>query len=342
MLGRNPGYVTAQGEVLSDHFKNAGYSVISVSSHTSRPLRLADIVSTILRRRNEIDILIIDVYGGLSFIIEDVASWLGRRLGKRVVMILHGGAMPVFMKRHPRWARRVLRRAHQLVSPSNFLAQAVTSSGFRARVIPNVIDLSAYPYRQRQDICPRLFWMRQFHPIWNPMMAIRVLARLRRTAAPEATLVMAGPDKGQEAEVRRAAEELGLSGAVSFSGFLDMPGKVREGDRADIFLNTNHIDNMPVAVVEACAMGLPVVAANVGGIPDLLTDGETALLVSDDDDEAMAKAVERLLGDPGLAERLSANGRKLAARCSWEQVRPQWERVFTEVMGQAETSGGEV
>ena len=331
MMGRNPGYVTTQGEVLSDLFSRAGYQVLSASARKSRHRRLAEIARTLVARRAEIDIVVLDVYGGFSFVIEDVASWLGRRLGKRVVMILHGGGMPEFMKRHPSWTRRVLRRADALIAPSNYLAQAVAPYGFRARVIPNVIDLSAYTYRHRERISPRLFWMRQFHPIWNPMMALRVLARLRQTSAPNATLVMAGPDKGQEAEVRDAARELGLGEAVSFSGFLDMRGKARLGDTADVFLNTNRIDNMPVAVVEACAMGLPVVAAKVGGIPDLLTDGETGLLVSDDDDKAMAEAVRRLLEEPALTGRLSTNGQQLAARSSWERVRPQWEKVFAEV-----------
>lgn len=341
MMGRNPGYVTTQGEVLSDLFNAAGYSVLSASAEKSRHRRLVEIVGTLVTRRAEIDIVVIDVYGGLSFVIEDVASWLGRSLGKRVLMMLHGGRMPDFMKHHPRWTRRVLGRADALIAPSNYLAQAVAPYGFHARVIPNVIDLSAYPYRHRERINPRLFWMRQFHPIWNPMMALRVLARLRQTSAPNATLIMAGPDKGQEAEVRHAAHEFGLSEAVSFSGFLDMQGKARMGDRADVFLNTNRIDNMPVAVIEACAMGLPVVAAKVGGIPDLLTDGETGLLVSDDDDKAMAEAVRRLLAEPALTGRLSANGQQLAARSSWERVRPQWEEVFAEALARSKSRGSE-
>jgi len=102
--------------------------------------------------------------------------------------------------------------------------------------------------------------------------------------------------------------------------------------KTDMFINTNHIDNAPVAVLEACAMGLPVVSTNVGGIPNLLTDGETALLVPDDDDCAMADAIRSLLNDPGLAARLSAQGRLLAERSSWEKVRPQWERIFSHMM----------
>ena len=87
-------------------------------------------------------------------------------------------------------------------------------------------------------------------------------------------------------------------------------------------------------------MGLPVVATNVGGIADLLTDGETGLLVPDADNTAMSKAVLRLLHDPKLAGCLSTNGRKLAERSSWEQVRPRWENLFTEVMAQAQPRHG--
>lgn len=330
MIGRNPGWVTTQGERLGDLLEQEGYPVSSVSSSTNRYIRLADIVYTLIRRRKEFDVLLLQVFGGPSFVVEDIASWLSRVFGHRIVMVLRGGAMPDFMARYPSWNARVLRRADLLVVPSTYLKRAIAPYGFQARVISNVIDLSAYQYRHRVTLSPRLFWMRSFHPIYNPLMAIRVLANLR-AQMPEATLVMAGQDKGQEAEVRALARKLGLNGAVRFSGFLDMAGKVREAGAADIFINTNQIDNMPVAVVEACAMGLPVVSTDVGGVPDLLTEGETGLLVPDNDDRAMADSICRLLHEPALAARLSEKGRELAARSSWELVRPQWEQVISEV-----------
>jgi len=162
-------------------------------------------------------------------------------------------------------------------------------------------------------------------------MAVRVLAQLRQ-AEPSATLVMAGQDKGMQVETKRLATELGLHSSISFPGLLSMHGKFNEGTQADIFVNTNHIDNMPVGIVEACAMGLPVVATSVGGIRDLLTDEETGLLVPDGDVEAMTEAVLRLLHQPGLAKRLSENGRRLAEKSSWTSVLPQWERVFEEAI----------
>jgi glycosyltransferase involved in cell wall biosynthesis len=254
-------------------------------------------------------------------------------------MILRAGAMPEFMARYPHWSCRVLRRADALVAPSPFLARALARYGFMVQVIPNVVNLAAYTYRYRRALSPRLFWMRAFHPIYNPHMAVRVLAHVQKVVR-DAALVMAGQDKGTQDDVQRLARKLGLDDKVHFPGYLDMLAKVHEGNAADIFLNTNRVDNMPVSVVEACAMGLPVVATNVGGIPDLLTDGKTSLLVPDDDDKAMAEAVLRLLHDPNLAGRLSANGRKLAERSSWEQVRPEWEQLFASVMAQSTRKGG--
>jgi L-malate glycosyltransferase len=338
MVGRNPGYLTTQGEILADCFASAGYPTISVSASPNRYARACEIITTLLRKRSEVDVQCLQVFGGPSFLVEDLASWLGRQFGQRLVMVLRGGAMPEFVARYPAWSRRVLGRAHALVAPSPFLAQALSRYGFDVRVIPNVLDISAYPYRHRRVLAPRFFWMRAFHPIYNPQMALRVLARVKKVF-PNASLVIAGQDKGTLHHVQKLAEELRLDDAVRFPGYLDMAAKKEEGNGADIFLNTNRIDNMPVSVVEACAMGLPVVATRVGGIPQLLTDGETALLVPDDDDEAMAAASLRLLHDPALASQLSKNGRELARHSSWEQVRPQWERLLASVLTQSGRNG---
>ncbi|RMG45456.1 MAG: glycosyltransferase family 1 protein [Acidobacteria bacterium] len=340
MVGRHPGYVTTQGEILADLFSQEGYPVLAVSTHRNRYMRLVDIVGTLIRRRHEIDIQCLQVFGGPSFVVEDIASLIGRKFGQRIIMFIHGGAMPEFMARHPRWNQRVLGRADIIVAPSEYLARVIRQYGFQARVIPNVLELQHYPFRHRRQLTPRLFWMRAFHPIWNPEMAVRVLARLKQDL-PEATLVMAGQDKGMQRQIQQLVHRLGLDGAVRFVGFLDMAGKAREGDAADIFINTTRIDNMPVSVLEACAMGLPVVATAVGGIPDLLTDGETGLLVPPDDIEAMVGAIKRLLNNPDLAGRLSANGRRLAEQSDWTRVRPQWEQLFNELMSGTSREAGE-
>lgn len=331
MLGRNPGYVTTQGEKLADLFERSGYPVVCVSHRINRAARLADVFATLVRERNRIDVLVVLVYGGTSFVLEDIATWIGRRADIPLILSLHGGDLPRFKERYSRWVHRVFRRADAIVAQSAYLARFAAALGRDARVIPNVIELEGYPHRLRTSARPRLFWMRAFHPIYEPEMALETLARVR-ARHPEATLVMAGPDKGGLALVRQRASQMGLAGAVEFPGFLDLAGKHRYAEACDVFLNTSAVDNRPVSVIEACALGLPVVSTDVGGIRDFLTHEETALLVPRGDAAAMAGAVLRLLDDPALVEHLSRNGRALAALSAPERVRAAWEDLFQQVL----------
>jgi len=169
--------------------------------------------------------------------------------------------------------------------------------------------------------------MRTFAPLYAPELAVQAFALVLREL-PEATLTMAGQDRGQLGAVQALCRSSGIEDRVRFPGFLDDEAKRRQFADHDIFLNTNRIDNMPVSVVEACAFGLPVVATAVGGLPDLLVDERTGMLVAADDAAAMAASVIRLVRDAGLAERLSQSGRTLAEACAWSAVRPQWEDLF--------------
>jgi glycosyltransferase involved in cell wall biosynthesis len=327
MIGHTGRHVTTPGYVLSALFGAAGYKTLAISESLNRYARLADITTTLIRRRHDIDITLIDVYSGQAFVVADVASAISRRIGYNTILTLHGGNLPAFIQRFPRWTRRVLSRAHALVAPSQYLADAVKAIGLTASIIPNAIDLDNYSYRHRERVQPRLFWMRSFHPLYNPALALKVVAGLRADYR-DATLVMAGQDKGLQSKMQRLARELGIADAVHFAGFLDRTGKARAGSVTDIYLNTNRIDNMPVAVLEAAAMGLPVVATRVGGLSYLIRDDENGLLVPDDDAPAMIDAIHRLLNEPGLAKRLSANGRVLAERSAWRTVLAQWGDLF--------------
>jgi len=356
MLGVNPGWVMTQGEMLARLLAAEGFDVRQTSHIPARLPRLADTLRSLVAWRHDIDLVIHQVFSGPAFGVTDAASALCRRLGLPQVFALHGGALPAFAAARPGWFGRVLRRADAIVAPSGYLVEQLglkrrettdftDDTDFRrpesvesaksvvspsVRVIPNILEIEQYAYRHRAVVGPRLLWMRTFHDVYHPQLAVEALAELRRTH-PDATLTMAGQEKGLHAAVVALARERGLAGAVRFPGFLDAAAKTREFAAHDIYLNTNRVDNMPVSVLEAAAFGLPVVATAVGGIPYLLRDGATALLTPDGDAAAMAAAARRLLDEPGLAAALSANGRRLAESCAWEPVRDQWLRLFEEV-----------
>lgn len=330
MVGRNAGFVTTQGLIVADLLKAENYEIICVSSKLNRAARLAEIVKTLIQNRRRIDAVILEVYSGLSFIIADTVSLICRFCGMPLVMVLHGGKLPEFIEKQPFRAKTALRRADFLIAPSGFLADKFEKHGFKVRVIPNVINLANYPFRRRAKIAPKFIWMRSFHPVYNPQMAIKVFAEIKKDY-PAATLTMAGVDKGSETAAKRLAAALGLADSVDFAGFLDDESKIRKLSEADIYLHTNRFDNMPVSVVEAAACGLPVVAARVGGIPYLLKDGENALLVESEDVPAMSAKIKMLLENADLVEKLSENARRLAEKSDWQAVKNDWHKLFGEI-----------
>ncbi len=341
LLGVNPGWVTSQGEIVAGLLAAEGYSVRGTSQIPARLPRLADMLRSLVAWRNDIDVVVHQVFGGMGFAMVDATSRLCQLLGLRQIFVLHGGSLPNTTAHRPRWVRHVLRRADRVVAPSTYLLEQVVRPLFPAgsppgvgrgwaRVIPNILELDLYPYRHRAAVAPCLLWMRTFHPIYHPELAIDVLSDLRRTH-PTATLSMAGQDRGLREPLIALAQERGLAEAVRFPGFLDAAAKAHEFANHDIYLNTNRVDNMPVSVLEAGAFGLPVVATTVGGLPYLLRDGETGLLVPAEDAAAMADAIRRLIDRPELAAALSANGRRLAESCGWATVRDQWAVLFDEV-----------
>lgn len=331
LLGRIPGHVTTQGQIVADRFAADGYVVTSASSKINPILRLIDIVWSLSLSLPKTDVLIVEVYSGLAFFIAETATLLAKLFGVPAVLVLHGGNLPDLAAKHPRWVRRVLRRAAVLVAPSKYLAEEMTTFGCDIRVVPNVIDVESYPFRIRRKLSPKIIWMRSFHPIYNPQMAIDAFAIVKREV-PDATLVMAGVDKGLEANIKRSAIKTGIFDSVRFPGFLDETAKRKEFSGADIYINTNRIDNMPISVVEACAMGVPVVATNVGGLSHLISHRTNGLLVKDDDPNEMASAILSLLNDPTLAQSISDSGRRLAERSDWIAVRECWDSLFAEIL----------
>jgi glycosyltransferase involved in cell wall biosynthesis len=130
------------------------------------------------------------------------------------------------------------------------------------------------------------------------------MASLKERHAVQALIVGGGRRMD---EVRQSAESLGLAGAVHFLGERrDVPDLL---NAMDIFVLPSYSEGLSLALLEAMAAGKPVIATAVGGTPEVVTDGDTGLLIPPRDAGALAAALTRLLSDPALARRLGANAR---------------------------------
>jgi glycosyltransferase involved in cell wall biosynthesis len=311
-------------ETLGPLLEKEGYDVSYSSDKKNQFLRLLDMLWAVFKNRNKVQNVLIDTYSKKSFYGVFFVTQLCRLLGLRYISILRGGNLPLRLKKSPRLSSLIFRNSFQLVAPSGYLKEKFEQQGYRTVVIPNNIPVGEYIFKHRENVTPRLLWVRSFHQIYNPEMAISVLRELKKEY-PEAVLCMVGPDKDTSmVSCKRTVAKLGLSDSVTFTGNLKKTQWHKLSENYDIFINTTTVDNTPVSVIEALALGLPVISTNVGGIPFLLKDKSDSILVAPGDVDGMVNAVKQLINDSALTAMLSENGRKKAESFDWGQVKVLW------------------
>jgi len=195
----------------------------------------------------------------------------------------------------------------------------------KARAVFNFVDTERFRFRPRARLRPVFLANRNLEPMYNVGCILRAFAIIQQRF-PEARLTVAG-DGSQREQLQKLARELNLRG-VEFVGRV-APEQMHDlCDRADIYLNSSNIDNMPGSIIEAFASGLPVVTTEAGGIPYIVTDEQTGLLVRCGDHERMAERAIRLLEDKQLASRITARAREECRRYKWDAVKSDWLNLY--------------
>jgi glycosyltransferase involved in cell wall biosynthesis len=145
---------------------------------------------------------------------------------------------------------------------------------------------------------------------------------------------MIGPEKKKSLvkELKSQAKALGVADYLTIQDKQSKQSINQTAQDFDIFLNTSNLDNHPVTIIEAMAMGFPIVSTNAGGMPYLIEDGKEGLLVDKGDVKAMANQIKRLLNEPEHAHYLSRNARQKAMSYDWENHKTEWLDLFSHYM----------
>ncbi len=283
--------------------------------------------TALARRVPRLDVLHVFSPSYWAFLLGPVPAMLaGRLLGKRVILNYHSGEADDHLTRFGWHVLPLLRLAHRVVVPSEYLVEVFGRHGVAAEAVYNFVDTERIPFRRRERIRPNVLSNRNFEAHYN-VGAVLEAFRLLQARHPDATLVVAG-DGAERARLREQAARLGLTG-VTFTGPVpphEMPALY---DAADLYVNASLIDNMPLSILEAYAAGTPVVTSDAGGIPVIAHHEETALVVAGAAPDALASGLGRLVDDPALAGELVRGGRALVlGRYSWDAVGGRWERLY--------------
>ena len=183
-------------------------------------------------------------------------------------------------------------------------------------VIYNGTDLSrCTPKTSYQTEGLNLLHIGRFNEQKNHEGLLKAFARIRKER-PDSRLDLLGDGELMEA-TQKLAKDLGVADAVRFLGNQNHVYGFME--KADIFLLPSRYEGMPMTIIEAMGMGMPIVASAVGGVPDMLMDGESGLLTSCEP-ESVAEAVLRLAEDEALRRKLGQNAKQQSSRFSAEYM----------------------
>jgi glycosyltransferase involved in cell wall biosynthesis len=230
-------------------------------------------------------------------------------------------------------ARRLLERAACVLVPCESLRSWTRATARRAHVVcvPNPVTLEPLAKDPcRPSLVLFLGHMAADKGVFDLLEAVSAV----RAAVPDLRLVCAGD--GDRIAVARYAERLGIADAVKFTGWVGPSGKRALFESAALLAAPSYDAALPTSLLEAMAAGVPVVAAAVGGIPELIVDGVSGFLVAPGDSASLARALRKLMLERELGARIGAAAREsVRLRYAPERALPRLEEIYASIGLQA-------
>ena len=282
-------------------------------------------------------------YGGFAAL---VYTWIRPRT-KMLLTLQEGDPLEHYAKRVGALKflhEKIFARADAVQSISRFLADWARKMGFKGEpvVIPNGVDVEKFsrklPVGSRGEL-RKSFGFSESDVVLVTASRLSLkngiddLIRSLAFLPPNVKCLIAGD--GEDAEkLRVLAEKKGLANRVVFLGSRshdELPGILQA---SDIFVRASLSEGLGNSFLEAMATGIPIIGTPVGGIPDFLTDGETGVFCQPRDPESVAAAVRRIQEEPGLRERLIANGERLVrAQYDWNGIANRMREMLMSLAG---------
>lgn len=284
---------------------------------------------TLLAEIPKNDVVHVFSSGTTSYIISTLPPLFAAKFfGKKAILNYHTGEAAAHLKNWRLTARPTMRAFDRIVVPSQFLIDVFAEFKLRAEAIYNFVESENFKFRFRNPLKPIFLSNRNFEAHYQVADVLRAFQLIARKF-PESALIVAGYGS-EEANLKKLAAELNLAN-IEFIGRVEQSKMPEIYNRADVYLNSSIVDNMPLSIVEAFACGLPVVSTDAGGIPYIVETGETGLLVKKNDYRALARQAIRLFEEENLAQRIIENASAESRKYNRENASDDWAKLYKEL-----------
>jgi glycosyltransferase involved in cell wall biosynthesis len=273
-----------------------------------------------------------------SFLRKSLVLLVARLAGCKTIFHLHGGGFRTFATEEAGallrgWIRHTLEASSLVITLSDSWAQFVRAFAPRARVavVPNAVPLPALPAPDCA-VPGRILFLGRLERSKGVFDLLEAGARIVRATPGSSPLRLVFGGEGDVEGLRRRAAELGIAERIELPGWVGPAARDAQLAQASVFCLPSHAEGLPMSMLEAMAARKAVVATHVGGIPETLRDGDNGLLVPPRDEQALARALARLLGDDALRDRLAGRARAtIEQHYSTEVVCGQLSAIYREL-----------
>ncbi|WP_309492913.1 glycosyltransferase family 4 protein [Candidatus Hecatella orcuttiae] len=282
----------------------------------------------------------------------EMAALASKLSGKPLVITPHFQPYWAYLDRKERLARMLYERsvarpvfqaAKKIVAVSpytkTYLVENFGVKEEKVHVVPNGLDLSRFTnlpdgweFRERFGISGLMvLFVGHLSQRKGVRYLVQAIPQVLKSI-PDAVFVFVGVDRGEKSLLESLIKQFGVDSHVVFTGYMPDEELTSAYAAADLFVLPSLFEAFGITLLEAMACGLPIVATKVGGIPHVVLDGQTGLLVEAGDASQLADALVTLLSDRALAKKMGELGRKVAQEYGWNTVCDKILKVYDKAL----------
>lgn len=264
------------------------------------------------------DVLHIHCCSYIGFFPAVLGIHVGRQQNKRIVLTYHGGDADRFFKRYKRFVHHYLNKTNANIVLSGFLANIFDKYKIQYTIIPNIVPINESCYIERKAVKPLYISVRTLEPLYNVECIIRAFEIVKSKLSDAQLYILS--DGSSKSGLQKYVLNHNIKD-VYFVGRVPNKDIYKYLNKADIFLSMPKIDNQPMSVLEAFKCGLLVISSNVGGVPYLVEDNKTGVLVESNNVECLAEQMLTAIENPHKTIEMMQAGHQSLSQYTWDNIK---------------------
>ena len=320
------GGISGQVELLAQCIKNDGHQVGIFSTKGSLLTRLLFFYK-LKKVAVNYDILHVHCCSFVGFYSAILGVTIAMRLRKRIICTYHGGGAERFFKKYSWLVKHYLNKTDGNIVLSGFLAKIFEQYGIKHQIIPNILKADESHYRLRKHVSPSFISVRTLQPLYNIQCIVRAFAIVKQSKSNAVLYILS--DGACRKELEQMTRDLNLTD-VHFIGRVPNAQVYEYLDKADVFVSMPKIDNQPMSILEAFKCGLLVISSCVGGVPYMVDNGRTGILVESNNHVQLARKMLDAMDNPHKTIEMMQAGHEELRKYRWEYIK---EKLYALYLG---------